>query len=173
MNQHQRKFLLEAIEKQYRTEKTEIDAAEPEPPSLNNYMIAAILDGSFRMKSPEALRDCLTERVRKLGKSESLIQTAERYGRRRSRQDADEDMVNVPATVLFEMPEAYQQSLDAFEAAHREWQGRVKKLEASIQAMRIKVQIGSDKALETLVQEVDTLCSIFIAEASKLLLKYQ
>ena len=35
MNQHQRKFLLEEIEKQYRKEKQELEQRKPKAPSLN------------------------------------------------------------------------------------------------------------------------------------------
>jgi len=36
--------------------------------------------------------------------------------------------------------------------------------------MKIKIQIGSDKALENLVDQADTLCSLSLTESSHLLL---
>ena len=50
MNKDQRKYLLDAIAAQYKTEREKLNNLKPKAPSLNNYLVAAILDGSFRMK---------------------------------------------------------------------------------------------------------------------------
>lgn len=165
MNQHQRKFLLEAVEKQYKTERDAMREREPTAPSLNNYLIAAVLDGSFVMRSPVAIRDTLRERVQNLGKGEALVQPQSRYS------DGEDDTVTLPATALFELPEGYAKALAKHEEAHKAWSDEMAALEASIGAMRIKVQIGSDKALEALVEQADTLCSMSLTATNRLLLK--
>ena len=165
MNQHQRKFLLEAVEKQYKAERDKLREQKPKEPSMNNYLIAAILDGSFVMRDQALVRDTLRERVRNLGKSESLLGSRGRWG-----EKDDDNAVTLPAGLLFEMPDGYAKALAAHEEAHRAWTEEVDALEASIGAMRIKVQIGSDKALEALVDQADKLCSMSLTVSNRLLL---
>lgn len=169
MNQHQRKFLLEAIEKQYQREKDEINKREPKEPSLNNYLIAAILDGSFVMKDSAQVRKTLLERVRTLGKSEALLEHSSR-GWSSRKDDEDKQMISLPADVLFEMPTGYAKAFAEYEEALSKWEEELEALEVSIEAMRIKVQIGSDKSLDLLVEQADKLCSMSLTASNQLLL---
>lgn len=170
MNQHQRKFLLEAVEKQYRREKDTIEKREPKEPSLNNYLTAAILDGSFVMKSPEEVRKTIFRRVRGLGKAEALLaHSRDRWGSGRGDAD-DQHTITLPADVLFEMPPEYAKAYAEYEEAYGRWEKEIEALDQSIEAMRIKVQIGSDKALDLLVDQADQLCSMSLTASSKLLL---
>lgn len=165
MNQHQRKFLLETVEKQYKTERDALRGREPQEPSLNNYLVAAVLDGSFVMKPAESVRASIRDRVRDLGKGESLVGDKGRFGER-----VAENTVQLPALVLFEEPPGYAAAREDYEKKHAAWKAEVEALEAAIQAMRLKVQIGSDKALEALVDQADTLCSMSLTASNRLLI---
>jgi hypothetical protein len=165
MNQHQRKFLLETVEKQYKTERDALRERQPQAPSLNNYLVAAVLDGSFAMRSHEAIRADIRQRVRDLGNGEALVGEKGRFGERLS-----ESTVQLPALLLFEKPPGYAAAREEYERKLAEWKAEVDALEAAISAMRLKVQIGSDKALEVLVEQADTLCSMSLTASNRLLL---
>lgn len=167
MNQHQRKFLLEAVEKQYKNERDKLTARKPEEPTLNNYMIAAILDGSFVMKTPTHIRENFLDRVRSLGKSEALVEREDRWGRK---DRSERPMMTVPVDVLFEMPAPYAKDMAEYQEHLARWEEEMELLESSIGAMRIKVQIGSDKSLEALVEQADKLCSMSLTTSNQLLL---
>lgn len=170
MNQHQRKFLLEEIEKQYRREKDELERHRPDPPSLNNYLIAAILDGSSKMRPVADIERETRERVRDLGKGDTLVSPeSRRWGRSRGSEE-EVEMVSLPALLIFEPPPAYAEKLGEYEAALKKWEQEMKALDASINAMRIRVQVGSDKALESIVQQADKLCSMSLTASKTLLL---
>lgn len=166
MNQHQRKFLLEEIEKQYKRERDELNKRKPDAPSLNNYLTAAILDGSAVMRSLESVTESIRERVRDLGKGESLVSEHSRWGRGKDEQDC----ISLPALLLFEMPKAFEEVQKKYEQEEETWQNEAKALDASINAMRIKVQVGSDTALEALVRQADQLCSMSLTASSRLML---
>jgi len=172
MNQHQRKFLLEEIEKQYRREKDTLQKKKPIAPNLDNYLIAEILDGSAVMRPIEKVQESIRQRVRDLGKGEALVTTASRsvWGGRRRESEEDEDVISLPALLLFEMPKAFVEVRDAYEEAIALWNQQMTELESSINAMRIKVQVGSDDALESLVAQADKLCSMSLTSSSRLLL---
>jgi hypothetical protein len=172
MNQKQREFLIESINKQYRKESDALDETNPQAPSLNNYLTAAILDGSFGMKSHDAIREAIRQRVRDLGKGETLV-SDDGFGRRRhSRSEDDsEESVTLPALLLFDEPPEYAVARRSYETKHEAWQKSKEKLDASYEAMKIKIQIGSDEALENLIDQADKLCSMSLTASSNLLLK--
>lgn len=166
MNQHQRKFLLDTIEKQFRDELAQLRNKKPVEPSLNNYLTAAILDGSFVMRSQAEIRDSISTRVRDLGKGEALLTWSGRYGRE---HDGAESVISLPAELLFKLPPGYAKAKAEYDAKMADWNSEIKALENSIAAMRIKVQIGSDDALMALVNQADRLCSMSLTISSKLL----
>ncbi len=167
MNQHQRKFLLDTIEKQFRDELAQLKNKKPVEPSLNNYLTAAILDGSFVMRSQAEIRDSISTRVRDLGKGEALLTSyGGLYGRPR---DGAESVISLPAELLFQLPPGYSKAKAEYDAKMEKWNSEIKALENSIAAMRIKVQIGSDDALMALVNQADQLCSMSLTVSSKLL----
>lgn len=167
MNQHQRKFLLEEIEKQYKRERDELNKRKPSEPSLNNYLTAAILDGTAVMRSQESVREAIRKRVRDLGKGDSLLEGTSRWGR----GEDEHNCIHIPALLLFEMPTAFEEVQKQYEQAQEAWQREMKALESSISAMRIKVQVGSDTALEALVRQADQLCSMSLTASSRLMLQ--
>jgi hypothetical protein len=167
MNQHQRKFLLETVEKQYNAESRALKERQPQAPSLNNYLVAAVLDGTFVMKSPESLRAAIGARVREMGKGDALIDGADRRSYMRA---SDDNSVSLPALLLFEEPPGYRSAREEYEKRLSEWRAEMDALEAAISAMRIKVQIGSDKALEALVNQADVLCSMSLTASNRLML---
>lgn len=168
MNQHQRKFLLEQIEGLYKTEKSALQQKRPVEPSLNNYLTAAILDGTAKLKSPETIKEAIRKRVRDIGKGEALIQSTTRnWGQK---NEKEEEMIHLPTAVIYELPPPFIEVQTAYEAAEKAWQEESKALEASINAMRIKVQVGSDKALETLVEQADNICRMSLTASSRLLI---
>lgn len=165
MNQHQRKFLLEEIQKRYKDERNELVSRKPTEPSLNNYLVAAILDGSAVMRPQEELREEIRRRVRDMSKDSALVSNKGRWGTEKA-----EDEISLPALLLFQEPPGFVEVRTAYEEALKAWETEMDALEASVDAMRIKIQVGSDKALESLVKQADSLCSMSLTSASRLLL---
>lgn len=147
MNQHARNFLLEAIEKQHKAEKQSLEDRKPKAPSLNNYLVTAILSGNFKLKTQAEIGDAISQRARDLGQDETLTESSS-GGWRRRRGD-DDLMLKIPALVIFEEPPDYTKARKEYEAASAKWQAEVDALQVAIDAMRIKVQIGSKADLET------------------------
>lgn len=111
------------------------------------------------------------QRVRDLGKAETFVAGGrDTWGRRsHDEDDALAEMVSLPALLLFESPPAYAEKQAQYEADLEKWEAEEAALEASIAAMRIKVQVGSDKSLEALVDQADQICSMSLTVSSKLL----
>jgi hypothetical protein len=169
MNKDQRKYLLDTLAAQHKAEQEKLRDRRPKEPSLNNYLVAAILDGSFRMRPSEDVRKAIRDRVRDLGRDESLVTSATNRWNRRS-EDEDVGMVNMPALLLFEEPEGYAVARKAYEEARERWDAEYMALDAAFKAMTLKVQLGSDAALKSLVDQADALCSMSLSAANQKLM---
>ena len=134
-------------------------------PSRTTSLVAAVLDGSFAMRSHDAIRADIRQRVRDLGNGEALVGEKGRFGERLS-----DNTVQLPALLLFEEPPGYAAAREEYERKRAEWKAESDALDAAISAMRLKVQIGSDKALEALVEQADTLCSMSLTASNRLLI---
>lgn len=170
MNQTQRQFLLSSIESQYKAEIHALRKSKPVEPSLNNYLVASILDGTFKMKDQGAVREAIRERTIKLGKKEALLCGSTDVWGHCSLQDEDteEKFIKVPVGIIFELPERYISEKKKYDSELEEWTERERLLTSSFEAMKIKVQLGSDKALQSLVDQADSLCSMSLTDSSKL-----
>lgn len=174
MNQTQRQFLLTAIESQFKKECSVLKEKRPTAPSLNNYLVAAVLDKSFKLQPAEHVRKAIHARVLSLGQKDTLV---ERKSDRWGRDDEDDEKqpfhMTIPADVIFEMPKGYEMARAQYEEQKEEWDKKMAALSASFEAMKIKVQLGSDKALGALVDQADSLCSMSLTASSKLLIANQ
>jgi len=166
MNKDQRKYLLDAVSSQHREELNKLNDRRPKAPSLNNYLVAAILDGSFRMKPEAAVRSAILARVRDLGRGEALIENQRHW----QRDEAGEDCVVLPALLLFDEPPAYTEARVAYEAQLKQWEQEYDTLEAAFKAMTLKIQIGSAEALQGLIAQADALCSLSLSTINQRLL---
>ena len=171
MNKDQRKFLTDEIEKRVRKDREELRARKPTEPSLNNYLVAAILDGTFKMKSPASVREAIHMRVRDMGRDKSLVERNRSGGFGRRDEEEDCDMVTLPVDVLFEMPPGYEEVRAKYEEELEAWKREMKRLDDSFDAMRIKIQVGSNEALKVLADQADKLCELTLTESSALYFK--
>lgn len=174
MNQTQRKFLMDSIESRFRAEREEIVKQKPKEPSLNNFLVASILDGTFKVKDSDAIRKAIHERVLSLGKAESLLSdSADTWGRRLHQDEDDviQGSIKVPAKILFDLPPRYEEEKKKYDEEMERWLERRRLLESSFEAMKIKIQLGSNAALQPLIDQADSLCSLSLTDSAKLFIK--
>ena len=157
MNKDQRKFLVDFIEKEGRKLLEEHDRTRPREPSLNNYIVAAILDGSFELRPRDEIERAIRERVLALGPGDTFVSKQDRhyYGKRDTREEAA--FVTLDVRILLTMPPQYQQEQDQYDAQLVAWKTKRREIEDIQKTLTIKVQIGSDKALTTLIEQADNL----------------
>lgn len=167
MNQDQRKFLLARVEQTYRTENEKLREKMPKEPSLNNYMVAAILEGSLKMKSIDSIREHIRDKVIRLGNKETLIH--ETHSRYHSDDDKEYHSIDLQADAVFEFPEAYLQAMLKYNADKKSVEDQIEKLSAQKETLLLKIQIGSNVVLDRLIDSVDNMVDITLMN-SKLML---
>lgn len=173
MNQDQRKYLLEQVDKTFRKQAEKLEGTKPLRPSLNNYLVAAFLDGSVKFQSIEKLKAKMREAVLKFGANDRLVLNEDddecRYRRRHSHEN-QHNYVQLSAFELFVIPAAYEEALKEYEEKRKAYEKSIEALEAQRDTIKMKIQIGSDKVLSRLIEQVDNMADLSIMNSQLLLI---
>jgi hypothetical protein len=169
MNQDQRKFLLARVEQTYREEREKLDHQKPKEPSLNNYLVAAILDNTIELKSLESIREAIKKKVLALGVKETLTDTERRSWRNSDDDDRETHVISFSADVIFVYPEAYIKAYSEWKVKVKQVNEKIEMLHAQKETLLLKIQIGSNTSLDRLVDSVDNMIDITLMN-SKLML---
>jgi hypothetical protein len=168
MNQDQRKFLIERVNKTFQTQKSKLEAGKIERPSLNNYLVAAFLDNSIEFNDIEKLKVKMRETVLKYGTADKLVTEArDRWDNNNAYKD--KNTCAIITEDLFVIPESYKKALAEYEAYKKDIQDKVEQLEAQKDTILLKIQIGSNQVLDKLVTQVDNLADLNIMNSQFLL----
>lgn len=169
MNQDQRKFLIERVNKTFKEQKEKLTDKEREKPSLNNYLVAAFLDNSIRFNDIDKLKENMRQTVLKYGVSDRLVKDdSDRWGNRRGNDD-DKHYCEIVTEDLFILPESYKIALSEYEEYKKDIEGKIEDLEAKRDTILLKIQIGSNQALDKLITQVDNLADLNIMNSQFLL----
>ncbi len=173
MNNDQRKYLIAQVDSTCRDQINELDAQRPMHPSLNNYLIAAFLDGTVQFADLKPLKAKMKDRVMKMGREDVLIEETDddddwRGGRRRNKSDKH-NYVKLIAEEIFIIPEAYQKALKEYKDKMAEIEEKKKVLYAQAKTITMKIQIGSAATLDKLVQQIDNMADLNIINSQLLL----
>lgn len=168
MNQDQRKFLIERVNKTFQSQKSKLEANKIEQPSLNNYLVAAFLDNSIQFNDIEKLKIKMRETVLRFGASDKLVKES------RDRWDSGnackgKGTCEIIAEDLFIIPESYKVALAEYDAYKKDIQDKVEQLEAQKDTILLKIQIGSNQVLDKLITQVDNLADLNIMNSQFLL----
>lgn len=174
MNQDQRKFLIERVNKTYNKQTEELEQKISKPPSLNNYLVAAFLDDSVKFQSIASLKEKVKGMVLRFGSGDLLVSTTEngrRYHRGRYIGTGEEQVntVEFRAEDIFVVPAAYTTALKEYLSHKEKIEREMKILEAAKDTILLKIQIGSNDVLDRLVTQVDNMADLNIMNTQLLL----
>lgn len=164
MNQDQRKFLIERVNKTFNVQQASIKK-ELIRPSINNYLVAAFLDGSIKFNDIEKLKVKMRETVLKYGSSDKLVNEKQDWRNERKHSNTCE----IITEDLFIIPESYKMALAEYTDALAKQTEQITQLEAQRDTILLKIQIGSNAILDKLITQVDNLADLNIMNSQFLL----
>lgn len=169
MNQEQRRFLVERVNKTFEKQKKDLERQfKKEPPSLNNYLVAAFLDGTIEFNNIEQLKKKMKETVLRYGASDKLItESKDRWNNLGAYKN--KNTCEVIAEDLFIIPESYKKALCEYQESQQIIEDKINQLEAQRDTILLKIQIGSNQVLDKLVTQVDNLADLNIMNSQFLL----
>lgn len=165
MNQEQRKFLIDQVRRTF--EKQEKKLVKPKPPSLNNYLVAAVLDGTIKYKSIAVLSSCVKKAVLALGPSDTFIKRESRWGSYDN--DDEEPVLSMNPNVIFEYPKAYIEAEEEYKRLRDAYEAACEELANLRDTIIMKIQIGSNEVLSRIIQDVDNMGDLRIINTNLML----
>lgn len=156
MNQAQRNFLIKKIEE---TAKVRIDALKrsvPEAPSLNNYLLHAVMSNNFEIKNTEQLKEMIRQFALKATNRDDWMGNS--WG------SATKDGIHFRAKDFFIVPDEYQKLYDDYKAAKDKANEEIYLTQIQADTLITRIQLASDKTLQSMVNEVDDMGNLSLID---------
>lgn len=165
MNQAQRNYLIKKIEEKVKINTDAYKRSEPEAPNLNNYLLHAVMSGNFEIISNDDIKNLITQKALKAKAGDSLW-----MNNKNSWSSNNEIMFN--AEQLFIVPEEYRRLRKEYEEKRDELNEKIRAINIQADSLITRIQLASDKTLQTMINEVDDMGNISLMDSTiKLLSK--
>lgn len=157
MNDKQRDYLLKSVTSVCQAQIKLLENTRRKKPSLNNYLVAAFLDGSIEFADIENLKEKMRESVIKMPSEAQLVEL-DRSGYGSDKKETP--YVKVQTEYIFKIPTSYQDEYDLWQKENSELDDKIQQLNAQLKTVEIKIQLGSNQQLDKLIAEADNLGEI-------------
>lgn len=156
MNQVQRKFLIDKIEKQSKVIVDALRASLPKPPNPQTYLFHAVMSGNFEIITQEEMRALLLDRALNAdGKEFSWLVETNTWGDLNHKRH-----VSFPLWKIFKQPPDYKALWDKYEAKTKELNDQITAQVQQTDSLVTRIQLASDKTLEKVISEIDNMRDI-------------
>lgn len=170
MNQTQREFLIRKINSSYNDEVERLKKGIGKKPSLNNYLVASFLDNSIQFNDIDNLKIKIRENVLKFGTEDCLIKLkSDRWGN--NNINVDKEICEVIAEDLFIIPDNYKDELKIYNDNKEKIEKEISNITAIRDTILMKIQLGSNKVLDNLIEQADNLVDLDLVNTNLLLNK--
>lgn len=156
MNQAQRNFLIKKIEEKTKTEIKALEGCKPEAPSLSNYLLHAVMSGNFELKTVEHIKEVIRRKA---------LNSKERSGWLNNDRWSDAGVtVSFNANDIFVIPDEYKLLSDEYWQKTKEINNKIRELYIQSETLITRIQLASDKTLQTLINEVDDMGNLSLMD---------
>lgn len=152
MNQTQRKFLIDKIEKSAKTQRQALENSMPQPPSLNNYLLHAVMSNNFEIKNTEELKEMIRQMALKAKDRDDWM--GNHWG------SASKSNIHFKASEFFIVPEEYKILANEYRIKSESIRKQMYDLDMQVDGLITRIQLASDKTLQTMINEVDDMGNI-------------
>jgi len=164
MNQSQRNFLIKKIEKSAKDQIDALRSSIPNSPSLNNYLLHAVMSGNFDIKSKDEIKEVIRQKALKAKEREDWLGN--------SWHSTSKKSVVFEAEEIFIIPEEYKSLASEYIKSRNEIEANIRTISLQLDSLITRIQLASDKTLQTMINEVDDMGNISLFdEKLKLLAK--
>ena len=163
MNQAQRKFLIETVQTRTKAKISALKNSIPKEPSLSNHVFLAVMSGTLKLKSEAEIIEALKQKA--LNSKEGANWLAEDSGWMSSKT------VKIERDALLVTPESYDVEYEKYKTELCRIQDEIDELTSQLDTLIIRLQLTSDKNLESIIRDVDDMGEVkLIDNKLKLLL---
>lgn len=162
MNQKQRDFLVDTIQKKANEQISDLEKQQRnlKKPLMKNYILRDLKNGTAKLRTEKEIF--------------FSVQKEQLYARAYGRYDVDDDMENEKwLAVIFEQPNDYTKQFVEYQLKNKELLENIESLKSKRDTLVMRVKLAPDKRLEVLVSEIDDMGDISMMDSRLLLLGKQ
>jgi hypothetical protein len=157
MNTSQRNFLIKKIEE---TKNIRIDSLKhsmTDPPSLSNYLLHAVMSGTFEIRSNDEIKKMITKKaLTSSTRHDNWMGTNSAYNRSSDISFKPED--------FFIIPEEYTKLYNEHKQKDDKIQEEIRNIIIQTDSLITRIQLASDKTLQTMINEIDDMGNISLMD---------
>lgn len=149
MNQAQRSFLVEEIEKSVNIRVEALEESKPEYPNANLFLYNAVMSDKLELQSNEHIKEVVRQKALRDKKGSNWL-GGDRWG-----EPSNE--VKFQLKDIFIFPKEYQKKLKEYEKISKEINEKVLRMREEEKALVMRIKLASNNILEKLIMEVDDM----------------
>lgn len=153
MNQVQRKYLIDKIQENTRSAIKALEQTKPKRPDVYSYCLKALLRGELTLRTENDVMGVLNRRA--LNGNAQAVFSCEHGSMFRN-----EEYVRFALDEIFDLPEEYIQKRNEWEEQNRKIQEQIDTLRQQTEGLCTRIQLASNKTLESMIAEVDDMGDI-------------
>jgi hypothetical protein len=162
MNNQQRQYLIKKIEASSKIQIEALKNSIPQPPSLNIYLLHAVMSNNFEIKKTDELKEMIRQMALKATEREDWM--GNHWG------SASKSGISFAAKDFFIVPAEFQILWDDYQKNKREAEDKIYAIHIQSDSLITRITLASDKTLQTLINEVDDMGNISLMDTKLKLL---
>ena len=138
MNQAQRNYLVEQIEKTAKEKRKLLESLIPEYPNLNNYLTHAVMSDKFEVRTQDEIMETLRQKVLGLKNGDTLLG---------DRWSSNGRTIELKASDIFVIPDEFRRLHDEYTKKKDEINKKLSELDAEVKTLVMRVKLSSNSTL--------------------------
>ena len=155
MNQSQRNFLIEKIQKAHKIRRDALDKDE-QPPSLGLYLLHAVMSGNFEIIEKEKIKEIIRQKALKANDREDWLGN--------NWMTASKDKVWFALRDFFIIPEEFEKKWNDYREKERQRNSKIAQLDIEVDTLITRIKLASNKTLQSMINEIDDMGDISLME---------
>jgi len=164
MNQAQRNYLIEKIKSTSKITIEHLRSSKKESLNLSSYIYHLIMTDKLQIKSEKDILEVIKQKALKAKEGQNWLS-----GQRDSWSSSNVD-VAFRLKEVFIIPEDFQQKIDEIHKTNSEIDEKIRLVALQEEALCLRIQLASDKTLQTMINEIDDMGDISLMDTKLKLL---
>jgi hypothetical protein len=163
MNQTQRKYLIDKITSRTKQKIEELKKGKLDMPNASNWVFKALLSDNLEIQSQEHILQALKTKALASREGDNWL-SGDRGG-----WDAQR-VVKLNLKDLIVLPEDYYKKMEEAQLHNKEISIQIEILQSQLDTIELRIQLASDKTLQTMINEVDDMGELSLIDTKLKLL---
>lgn len=157
MNQSQRNFLINKIKENIKVRVGALEGAKPEYPNMANYLFHAVMNNTLKIQPQEKILEVVRQKALKAKSGSNWLEDNRSWG-------SLERVVKFQISEIFILPDDYNKMLEDYMVRIADINVKIADIRIAGDSLITRIQLASDKTLQTMINEVDDMGDISLMD---------